>query len=334
MSVSDINTKMVTVDQAKTAIEAGRVLWLAGDQNLLSQLPKGRWIGGTIPYFMSAGGGVTTKDSIYVAELDVTHARKIQIKQYNMETIKNVAKDAPENGFTILIMPAFTDIHASYAENAPSYEDMFLKPIAGWVSGLHLDDLDSVKPGVFNGGTAECLTDKAIAMHVTLAPAKVAHIGIVNIQEQADGDSIEFTETGFSVSKCLVNGVETNFADYMVEKNIDSKSSLVADYSGAMINVAIWEVSQENNKVSFYGPVFNGVEYKFAKPVEDYVSQFSNATPQLKNGATFSCNCVLNYLYQELEGKQGVSICGPMTFGEIAYQLLNQTLVYVYIDDI
>lgn len=334
MSVSDINTKMAKVDQVKAAIESGRVLWLAGDQDLLSQLPKGRWVGGTIPYFMSAGGGLTTKDSIYVAELDVTHARKIQIKQYNMETIKNVAKDAPENGFTILIIPAFADIHTSYAKNAPYYEDMFLKPIAGWVSGLHLDDLGSVKPGVFNGGTAQHLTDKAIAMHVTLAPAKVAHIGIVNIQEQDDGDSIEFTETGSSASKCMVNGVETNFADYLVENNIDNKIPLVADYSGAMINVSIQKISQENNSVSFYAPVFNGVEYKFAKPVNDYVTQFSNATPQFKNDATFSCNCVLNYIYQELEGKQGVSICGPMTFGEIAYQLLNQTLVYVYIDDI
>ena len=42
----------------------------------------------------------------------------------------------------------------------------------------------------------------------------------------------------------------------------------------------------------------------------------------------FSCNCILNYLYGELEGKKTPPYTGPVTFGEVAYQLLNQTLVY------
>lgn len=45
----------------------------------------------------------------------------------------------------------------------------------------------------------------------------------------------------------------------------------------------------------------------------------------------FACNCILNYLYSELEGKKVPTMLGPMTFGEIAYQLLNQTLVYLTI---
>jgi hypothetical protein len=43
----------------------------------------------------------------------------------------------------------------------------------------------------------------------------------------------------------------------------------------------------------------------------------------------FSCNCVLNYLHGQLEGRHTGALLGPMTFGEIAYQLLNQTLVHV-----
>ena len=46
---------------------------------------------------------------------------------------------------------------------------------------------------------------------------------------------------------------------------------------------------------------------------------------------SFSCNCVLNYLYAGLEGKKTGEFNGPATFGEIAYQLLNQTLVYLTI---
>ena len=41
---------------------------------------------------------------------------------------------------------------------------------------------------------------------------------------------------------------------------------------------------------------------------------------------------MLNYLYAELEGKKTGSIVGPITFGEIAYVLLNQTLVHLLIE--
>lgn len=333
MSTSDIHTKMLTVDQAKAAIEAGKVLWLAGDENLLKQLPKGRWIGGSIPYFMSSDGGKTTRDMIYASELDPGVARRIQVKFYNTDSIKNIAKDAPDDGFTILLIPAFSDLHLSYAQNAPEYEDMFIKPIAGWVTGIHLDDLGSVKPAVFNGGTTETSSVKAVAMHVTLAPNKVANIGIVNIASQGDGDVIEFPDTGFSASTCLVNGVEENFADYLLGINVDTKLPLVADYSGAMINVSFQEIDEEKKTVSFYAPVFSGVEYKLSAPVNDYVSSFQTSLPALENGATFSCNCVLNYLHSELEGKTTQGMTGPMTFGEIAYQLLNQTLVYLSIEN-
>ena len=39
-------------------------------------------------------------------------------------------------------------------------------------------------------------------------------------------------------------------------------------------------------------------------------------------------NCILNYLYCELEGRKIPPYYGPVTFGEVAYQLMNQTLVY------
>ena len=47
----------------------------------------------------------------------------------------------------------------------------------------------------------------------------------------------------------------------------------------------------------------------------------------------FTCNCILNYLYANLEGKKTGSIVGPITFGEIAYMLLNQTMVYLTFED-
>ncbi|MGC4068398.1 MAG: hypothetical protein QM784_27885 [Polyangiaceae bacterium] len=47
-----------------TMLENGKSLILAGDERALRQLPKGQWIGGTIPYFMGESGGVTTQDGI------------------------------------------------------------------------------------------------------------------------------------------------------------------------------------------------------------------------------------------------------------------------------
>jgi len=42
----------------------------------------------------------------------------------------------------------------------------------------------------------------------------------------------------------------------------------------------------------------------------------------------------LNYLYSGLEGKKTGNVTGPITFGEVAYQLLNQTMVYMTIENI
>ena len=332
MFKSNINYKLVSVKEVKTAIEKGKVLWLAGDGQLLKKLPKGRWIGGSIPYFMSEDGGKTSKDFIYVAELNPALAKHLRVKFYNISTISNIAKEAPDHGFTILLIPAFTDVHASYAKTVPEYEDMFMKPIAGWVTGVHLDDLDSVKPAVFNGASGESSADKALAMHISLVDNKVAQIGIVNILKQGVGDTFEFLETDFEAKNCLINGKEKSLADYLDKNKVDLKRSLVADYSGAMINVSFREVKKESGVTSFYAPVFKGVEYKLAEPVNDYVSAFQAAIPDVEE-VTFSCNCVLNYLYSDLEGKKTGNIKGPMTFGEIAYQLLNQTLVYLTIHD-
>jgi hypothetical protein len=108
-----------------------------------------------------------------------------------------------------------------------------------------------------------------------------------------------------------------------------------------LINVSIQTIETLTGKVKFYAPVFPGVEYHFANPLEDYTGQFEQYMEieqcmQEAGGSitAFSCNCVLNFLYAELNGKKTGSLVGPMTFGEIAYMLLNQTLVFLKITDL
>lgn len=47
----------------------------------------------------------------------------------------------------------------------------------------------------------------------------------------------------------------------------------------------------------------------------------------------FARNCILNYLRGELEGREGIPVAGPATFGEIAHIPLNRTLVLVEITE-
>jgi hypothetical protein len=100
-----------------------------------------------------------------------------------------------------------------------------------------------------------------------------------------------------------------------------------------MVNVSFQAIDKEKKVVNFYAPVFDDVECRVAQPVTDYVSGFQAALPDMGGDVTFSCNCILNFLYSELEGKKTAHMTGPMTFGEVAYQLLNQTMVYMQIQD-
>jgi len=113
---------------------------------------------------------------------------------------------------------------------------------------------------------------------------------------------------------------------------MDTRLPLVADYGGAMINVSFRGADAESGKVEFFAPLFKDVEYRHAKPVGDYLRTFMDQKPQgIDTRLIFSCNCVLNYLYSGLEGKRTTGFIGPITFGEVAYQLLNQTAVYLEI---
>jgi hypothetical protein len=78
--------------------------------------------------------------------------------------------------------------------------------------------------------------------------------------------------------------------------------------------------------VDFYAPIFPGIGYHIAQPIGDYVASFAAHLPSGSEPA-FACNCILNYVYARLEGRSTAPLFGPMTFGEIAHMLLNQTAV-------
>jgi hypothetical protein len=325
--------KLLSIGEVADMITRGERLILAGDEKLLKTLPKGKWIGGTIPYFMGDDGGVFTKEKVYVDALS-SDVKNVSVKEYSCETLPNITVDEFDNGYSVIIIPGFSAVHTSFAEKSYTYKDVFNRPLLGWISGIDLGDLGKITPKVFNGTTGTSSDANAVVMHIELPTNKAASLDIVNLFSPGQGDTITFPADGFSATECLVNGAPKNFAEYLLEKNIDTKLPLVADYCGAMINTSFQLLDEKQKKVNFYAPVFRGIEYKVAAPIKDYVKEFTQNIESLKTSPTFSCNCILNYLYSGLEGKKTGSITGPMTFGEIAYQLLNQTMVYLVINDV
>lgn len=327
-----------SVADVKQMIEAGRKLLLAGDEDALRQLPKGDWLAGTIPYFISGDkGGMVSRELICATDITDLVA-SIEIVAYDQNSLSRVYAEGPKHGFSFIVIPAASKTHLSFALNGPNYKDFGVRPLIGWVAGVHLSDLGKKTPKVINGRTSDVLEEGALVLQATLPEGKVAEIGIVNLFEQGDGDILTFTSDDFAAKDVMVNGEKRNFAAYIVKNKLDTKLPLVADYYGALVNISFQDVDEVEGQVKFYAPVFSGIRYKHARPVADYVKVFNERLSKEcsidSNRVAFSCNCILNYLYSELEGKKTAPFSGPVTFGEIAYQLLNQTLVYLEIMDV
>lgn len=323
--------KLQTVEEVSQLIKEGKILSLAGDERVLSQLPKGQWVAGTTPYFMGQTQGEFSQEKIYV---DIIQDSVIdhKINSYNSNNIESITQDRFDNGYTILVIPAFSKLHADYALKAPDFDGIYDAPILGWVSGINLNSSDT--PKIYNGITGEVSSEQGVALHIRLPEDKMAQLEILNIQKPDPASPvIEFNVDDFQAENCTVDGVPHNFAQYITDNQIDIKAPLTCDYSGATFNVCIKEVDEKTGKVDFYAPVFKGRKYLLGVSLTNYAEEFANSLPAQTEPSEFSCNCVLNYLYGELEGKQA-GFPGPITFGEIGYHLLNQTMTYLNIVDV
>ncbi|MGC4051590.1 MAG: hypothetical protein QM757_19740 [Paludibaculum sp.] len=318
-----------SIEEVAQEIRQGTPLLLAGNEIALRSLPQGNWIAGTTVYFMDREGGVCSRDRIFATHLPAC-ASGARIQVHSTASLPHLLDDAPENGYTALILPAGSAIHAAYAHDAALYPGMFVKPVVGWVAGASFEGAAKLTPKVIDGSTGECSRTQAVAMHVELPAGKLAELEIVNVFRPGGGAALQFPQTGFQASTCLVDGSSVPFAQYLERTHSDLRLPLTADYNGSIINVSIESLDTQTGIVKFYAPVFEGVEYRLAAPLPGYGSAFDGF---LEDHATpaFACNCVLNYLYCHLEGRAAGAVTGPVTYGEIANLLLNQTLVRLFI---
>jgi len=333
-------------------IRSGETLMLSGTEEVLTGLPNGNWVGGTSSYFMCKDGGQKNTDKIFVMKLP-EGAKLEQVKFYDAEHLADISKESPNNGFTYLLMPFGTKAHLDYAEKAPFFPGQFNKITIGWVAGVALEDIGKKTTKVFNGVNGQVSETDALAMHCGLPATKYAMISTINIYEADKKATIVFPNSGFEVGNCFVNGEPTNIVKYMKENNIDIKYPIVAnfqfgsavskrldtsgytsfteyptvpDHSGNYVNISFAGI--KDDKAQLYAPVFRDVKYYFSKPA-DYLTEFNKNATAASEELALSFSCILNYVNSNLEGKVTKGMYGPFTFGEIAYQLLNQTLVYL-----
>lgn len=318
---------LLSVAEANDLIATSAPLIIAGSRDSLSHLTSGNWIGGSIPYFMTESGGVCDRNKVFVDSIAFPWTA-FKIVNYDPRSLSQLATDGFANGFTYVIIPANCEAHLQYAMNAPEYPEIFLKPVIGWIAGTHLADAGSDHAAVFDGRMGAAIRNGAVALHIELPENYRPFVRTLNLFKPDTTPAIVFSKAGFEVRTAKVEGKDVNFAAWLVQHRKDETTPLVADYAGTTVNVSIKSIDSATGKVEFFAPVFPGVEYRVAAPVGDYIESFKRLIPADAQ-TTVSCNCILNYLYGKLEGRSTGGFQGPITFGEIAHQLLNQTLVYL-----
>lgn len=323
---------LVSLQAAAELIERGAILSVAGTEALLDQLPAGKWIGGTSSYFMADEGGVKSSDQLFVTHLPAEGP--VHFTSYESSRLQEIMTDAPANGFSFAIVPAGSKTLQLFSEGSRFWPEIFVKPVVGWVAGIDLSNLGKQTAKVYNGSTGTKREDGMVVAHVALPANRIATLETVNIFERDPGDVIRFAKTCTETVDCSVNGKAVRLADFLAARNnADGKLPLVGDFAGASVNVSVQSVDKASGLVKLYAPVFSDVEYGIALPVTNYEARFAKEIARFGDQSiAFSCNCILNFLYGALEGKRTGHLTGPVTFGEIAYLLHNQTLVVLRIE--
>ena len=85
----------------------------------------------------------------------------------------------------------------------------------------------------------------------------------------------------------MINGVKTNFAEYLRSNGIDIRLPMVANYNGAVVNISFQEINEQDKTVSFYAPVFRNVKYKLAQPINNYIEEFITHIPDKQKSPFF-----------------------------------------------
>ena len=334
---------LYSVAEVDVMIKNGDKLLLAGDAPLLSQLSKGDWIGGSCSRFVGKERTpVNTREKIFVHNVtDVVNNFKIVV--YDASNVKNIYDEAFEHGFSVLILPFYSDVWREYSINCSNYFNFANSPVCGWVAVAppYSEYEQNDESLVFSGESGLSYKNSAVVMHIELSVEKYAEIHVFSPFKADDDDIIVFEENGQQVEYALVNGVRQNFRQYLLNRGIDrshdagemSRKCLAGNFSGFIMNVSIgMETENDLEKyVSLGAPVYKGVPYRLANM--DKVS-YAHEKKQLDVEVACAFTCITNFAHSDIFQKHLTQMYGPFTYGEIGYFLLNQGTVYLTVGNL
>ncbi len=332
-----MKNQFLTLQETITLIEENKVLVISADDTLLQQLPKGNWVAATIPYFYFEGEK-GKKDTTKLIVSDFTEIiSNFKIITYKEYELYNFVSNSFENGFNFIVMPALTPIHLSFALEAPIYTDLYKNPLTGLIAGDDLDEFDENQVSkVYNGLLGESYNENAVMLHAELPSNKKARVEIVNCFVPDTSCTIRVEEDTFRVTDCTIDGEKDNLADYFIRTNYDTRFPITCDYGDKIVNVGIQNIDKEKREVVLYGPMFDVYNYHLSFKIPDYPKVFKQKMKELEEtekNMIYNCNCIQNYVNGELD-QQTTGFTGAATFGEIAYQLVNQSFTYLALDDV
>ncbi|MBC6409190.1 MAG: hypothetical protein GDA42_01840 [Ekhidna sp.] len=326
-----MKNKLYTLEEAKEILGKGQTAVVGAEEDLLSQLPPGNWIGGTIPYFMDEEGGTISKEKVFLNLLNAP-IKINKIKTYEEDVLSTIFDDYPEWGVSFIILPGLSSCAYRYPFAVKESNDVFKSPIIGWASGVLWEKVGEKTPKVIDGNTGRFYDNQALVMHCDLPSNITPVLGIINIQEP-EGSYLEFEEEITEVKEAVIDGEKQNVYDYFKSRGMDTDRPIITNVNGSLINTSILAYNDEAKTVTFATPVWPGYKYQISKPLSDYEEKFEKEYKAIEEQIHFNCNCLYNYFFGNLEGKKTGDVTGLITFGEVAYLMLNQTMVYLTLEE-
>lgn len=336
MSARIQENKLLDLRTTSELIRGGRVLVISGEEELLEKLPKGNWIGGTIPYFyLKNERGRMEKSKVFVSDFTES-INDFKILTIDEAALSSIALSGFTNGFSFVIFPSHQRTHYLFALNAQNYHDIKRNPLIGIIAGTDLKEFRSGRLSMtFNGATKQSSSSDGVVLHCSLLPSKFAKVGVINLYERSDEFCIEVFDNTFTIRDCLINGELGNLYQFIKDNKMDINQPLICDCDGLSLNVSFQFLIDTTKEVVFYAPLFKNKKYYFSKKPDNYKQAFQEQIAGIlerEKLIIYNCISLVNYINGELN-KSDIGFSGVTTFGEIAYFLLNQTFTYLAIDD-
>ena len=327
-----MKNKLYSKEQVIEFIKQGRIMHLCGNENTLKDLPKGNWVAGMSPYFMDDVGKISDS-KIYVDDFSFI-AEDCEMATFDEVDIHEIAKrNKYSNGFIFMVLPIDSQVYYTFASHSLEYDHIYDNPVVGYVSSVHVEDYGKVQPKVAIGSESVLHADKAAVLYVKVSDRLRVRTEIMNL-DTIDHDSapVRFPKNSFIQGDCLIDGKPGKIANYLEEQKsrIGHYPQLITSQNGALVIRDIKSVDLNTGEVIFFSPAYESDTYYTVKYNNDYFATFNRRLGR-KTDVIACMSCTSYFLQGDFEYRH-IDFNGVYTFGEIAYQLLNKTIVTLEVD--